>query len=43
MLSRTAQQAVRAVIVLARHYGEPPMSADDIASIVGGPRTYLAE
>jgi Rrf2 family protein len=43
MLSRTVEHAVRAVIVLARHYGERPVSADEIASILGAPRNYLSK
>ena len=43
MLSRTAKYAVRAVVVLARHYGERPVSADEIASILGAPRNYLSK
>lgn len=43
MLSRTAEYAVRAVVLLARHYGERPVSADEIASILGAPRNYLSK
>ena len=43
MLSRTVEYAVRAVIVLARHYGERLVSADEIASILGAPRNYLSK
>jgi Rrf2 family protein len=43
MLSRTAEYAVRAVIVLARHYGERLVGADEIASILGAPRNYLSK
>ena len=43
MLSRTAGYAVRAVIVLARAYGERAISADEIASILGAPHNYLSK
>ncbi len=43
MLSRTAEYAVRAAIVLARHYGERLVSTDEIAAIVGAPRNYLSK
>ena len=43
MLSRTAGYAVRAVIVLARHYGDGPVSADTLASALGAPRNYLSK
>lgn len=43
MLSRTAGYAVRAVVLLARHYGERPLSADEIASTLGAPRNYLSK
>ncbi|MEP6999853.1 MAG: Rrf2 family transcriptional regulator [bacterium] len=43
MLTRTAEYAVRAVIVLARHYGERAVSADEIASVLGAPRNYLSK
>lgn len=43
MLSRTAEYAVRAVIVLAREYGQRTVSADEIASILGAPRNYLSK
>ena len=43
MLSRTAEYAVRAVIVLAAHYGKRAVSADDIASLLGAPRNYLSK
>ena len=43
MLSRTAEYAVRAVIVLAREYGERAVSADEIASILGAPHNYLSK
>ena len=43
MLSQTANHAVRAVVVLARHYGVRAVSADEIASILGAPRNYLSK
>lgn len=43
MLSRTAEYAVRAVMVLAREYGQRAVSADEIASILGAPRNYLSK
>ena len=43
MLSRTAEYAVRAVVLLARHYGERHVRADEIASVLGAPRNYLSK
>ena len=43
MLSRTAEYAVRAVVVLGRHYGERAMRADEIAARLGAPRNYLSK
>jgi Rrf2 family protein len=43
MLSRTADYAVRAVVLLARHHGERLVNADEIASAVGAPRNYMAK
>ncbi len=43
MLSRTAEHAVRAVVVLAREYGVRALSAEKLASIVGAPRNYLSK
>ena len=43
MLSRTAEYAVRAVIVLARAYGQRAVSATEIASILGAPHNYLSK
>ena len=43
MLTRTAEHAVRAVIVLARAYGTRPVSADEIASLLGAPHNYLSK
>ena len=34
---------MRAVVLLARHYGERPVSADEIASRLGAPRNYLSK
>jgi Rrf2 family iron-sulfur cluster assembly transcriptional regulator len=43
MMSRTADYAVRAAVVLARHHGERLMSADEIASVLGAPRNYMSK
>jgi len=43
MLSRTAEHALRAAILLARHYGDRLMSADEIAAVIGAPRNYLSK
>lgn len=43
MLSRTAEYALRAIVVLARQYGQPPVSNDEIAAILGAPRNYLSK
>ena len=43
MLARTAEYAVRAAVLLARHYGERLVSADEIATVVGAPRNYLSK
>ncbi len=43
MLSRTAEYAVRATIVLASHFGERSVNVDEIASILGAPRNYLSK
>lgn len=43
MLPRTAEYAVRAAVLLARHYGERLVSADEIATVVGAPRNYLSK
>ena len=43
MLSRTADYAVRAVVLLARHHGERLMSADEVASMLGAPRNYMSK
>lgn len=43
MLSATAEHAVRAVLLLARHNGAKALSADSIAAELGAPRNYLAK
>ena len=43
MLSRTAEYAVRAVVLLAKHYNQRLVSADEVASITGAPRNYLSK
>ena len=43
MLSKTAELAVRAVVMLAGHYGEGLVPADKVASSVGAPRNYLSK
>ena len=43
MLSATAEHAVRAVLLLARHDGAKDLSADAIAAELGAPRNYLAK
>jgi len=43
MLSRTADYAVRAVVLLARHHGERLVSADEIATALGAPRNYMSK
>ena len=43
MLSATAEHAVRAVLLLARHDGARALSADAIAAELGAPRNYLAK
>ena len=43
MLSKTAELAIRAVVVLADHYGLRLVSTDEIASQVGAPRNYLSK
>lgn len=43
MLSATAEHAVRAVLLLARHDGRKALSADAIAAALGAPRNYLAK
>ena len=43
MLSRTADYALRAVVLLARRHGGRPMSADEIATMLGAPRNYMSK
>ncbi|WP_353266916.1 Rrf2 family transcriptional regulator [Gemmatimonas sp.] len=43
MLSATAEHALRAVLLLARHEGPKALSADAIAAELGAPRNYLAK
>jgi len=43
MLPRTAEYAVRAAVLLARHYGERRVRADEIAAVLGAPRNYLSK
>lgn len=43
MLSNTADYALRAILLLARHHGGRPVRADEIADAIGAPRNYLAK
>lgn len=43
MLSATAEHAMRAVLLLARHGDATALSADAIADQLGAPRNYLAK
>ncbi|MDB4885933.1 MAG: hypothetical protein JWN79_1371 [Gemmatimonadetes bacterium] len=43
MLSTTADHALRAVLLLGRAYGTPPVSADEIAEATGTPRNYMSK
>jgi Rrf2 family protein len=43
MLSRTAEYAVRAVVLLARQHDERALRADEIADRLGAPRNYLSK
>lgn len=43
MLSATAEHAMRAVLLLARHGNATALSADTIADKLGAPRNYLAK
>lgn len=43
MFSRTAEYAVRAVLVLARHRGETLLSAEDISTALGAPANYMSK
>ena len=41
MLSRSAEHALRAILYLARHGGDEPLGAADIAEAIGAPPKYL--
>lgn len=43
MLSHTADHAIRAVLVLARHHGAGPVRTEQIAAATGAPRNYLSK
>jgi len=43
VLSTTSDYALRAILVLARHYGQRPLRADEIADATAAPRNYLAK
>ena len=43
MLSNTADYALRAVLVLARHDGARPLRAEEIADAIDTPRNYTAK
>lgn len=43
MFSRTAEYAVRAVLILARHRGEALLSAEDISTALGAPANYMSK
>lgn len=43
ILPRTAEYAVRAAVLLARHYGERLVSAAEVATALGAPRNYLSK
>lgn len=43
MLSRTVEYAVRAVVLLAREYGQRAISAEELAATLGAPRNYLSK
>jgi Rrf2 family protein len=43
MLTRTAEYAVRATVLLARHYGQRTLRAEEIASYLGAPKNYLSK
>jgi len=38
VLSTTSDYALRAILVLARHYGQRPLRADEIADATAAPR-----
>jgi Rrf2 family protein len=43
MLSTTSDHALRAVLVLARHYGQRPVRANEIAEQTATPANYLGK
>lgn len=43
MISRTAEYALRAVLLLSRHEGEELLNADELADTLGAPRNYLSK
>ena len=43
MVSRTSEHALRAVLYLARRWGEGPVPVDTIADALGAPRNYLSK
>ena len=43
MLSRTAEHALRALLVLARHGTGRPLSAEAISALTGAPTNYLGK
>jgi Rrf2 family protein len=43
MLSTTSDHALRAVLVLARHYGQRPVRANEIAELTATPQNYLGK
>ena len=43
MLSTTSDHALRAVLVLARHFGQRPVHASEIADQTGTPQNYLGK
>lgn len=43
MLSTTADYALRATLVLARHHGGRPVRVEEIAEATGAPRNYLGK
>lgn len=43
MFSRTADYAIRAVLLLARNTNAAPLSADELATALGAPRNYLGK
>lgn len=42
-MPRTADYAVRAAVLLARHHDARRMSADEISSLVSAPRNYMSK